>query len=651
MDITNAGQGTMNRQRDFMAGARGPRDGSAPSGARGLVNDGHTNDTGARDARHRDLWSGYLNHRAPGSRLRFSMGPSLQIPHLLPRRISRAEQRKNDAAAEHAPEVYRATHPDDAAPEAFWYPGLIPSPGEEGTSPTPGEAEAGLREKQKGHNPRRAAACGGVFAHTWRRRPWAVALVLLGVLIVLGSVETCVYVVLTYKKNQGSSDAGGGGMRDEGGTRRPPDNSGSVDADPWPGSACRGKICPQILAAALLSPAAGDPAAAPKVLHVFARGSEGRLLRRSMTPAAAYTASAGPGAWVEADWQAMGGPEGSSALFRSQPAAAAWRSAGGDQRVGVFAVSASGEAAAATWLALDSGSGTWSSWARFGGPVAGPLVACTGHDGEKGERADVFALATGAQGFLHSHTTTTNDSATSMADWDQKLSRGYASSASPAVVCRRRRRPGRAPPYELLYQHKTAVYRTSLAAQNGSWSAPSTVHPANFVEEPVAVAVGDDGDDDDDDDGRLMFFGLGVNGQVWTSNWTSTGGWEHLRSIGGAGFKSVPVVINTGSTIEIVALGSNDRLQHRSLKNGQWSDAPVEAGGWEDLAVHGHSAPQAVYIGGPDCLVALMVVGRGRQLNLTVFAIPDDGVWSRRAVWKSAGGNFSTSFMEFRGAD
>ncbi|EJT78928.1 hypothetical protein GGTG_04020 [Gaeumannomyces tritici R3-111a-1] len=565
MDITNAGQGTMNRQRDFMAGARGPRDGSTPSGAGGLANDGHTNDTGARDARHRDLWSGYLNHRAPGSRPRSSMGPSLQIPHLLSCPINRVEERKNDAAAEHAPEVYRATHPDDTAPEAF-------------CGPLPAAAPSLTR--------------GG----------------------------------------------GGGGRRDEGGTRSP-DNSGAVDADPRPGSACSGKICPQILATALPSPAAGDPAAAPKVLHVFARGSEGSLLRRSMTPAAAYTASDGPGARVEADWQAMGGPEGSSALFRSQPAAAAWRSAGGDQHVGVFAVSASGEAAATTWLASDSGSGTWSSWARFGGPVAGPLVACTGHDGEKGERADAFALATGAQGSLYSHTTATNDSATSMADWDQKLSRGYASSTSPAVVCRRRR-PGRAPPYELLYQHKTAV--------TASWSAPSTVHPANFVEEPVAMAVADDGDDDG---GRLMFFGISVNGQVWTSNWTSTGGWEHLRSIGDAGFQSVPVVINTGSTIEIVALGSNDRLQHRSLKNGQWSDAPVEAGGWEDLAVHGHGALQAVYIGGPDRLVALVVVGRGRQLNLTVFAIPDDGVWSRRAVWKSAGGNFSTSFMELRGAD
>ncbi|KAL8381341.1 hypothetical protein RB595_005551 [Gaeumannomyces hyphopodioides] len=212
------------------------------------------------------------------------------------------------------------------------------------------------------------------------------------------------------------------------------------------------------------------------------------------------------------------------------------------------------------------------------------------------------------------------------------------------VLDARRRLP---PPYDVLYQHKTAVYRTSFAVQNETWSPPATVHPANFAADLVAVAVG--GDDDDDD--RLAFFGLGVNGQVWTSNWTSPAGWGNARSIGGFGFQSVPVVINTGSTIEVVALGSDDRLKHRSLKGGQWSDAPGEAGGWEDLAVQGHSAPQAVYIGGPDRLVALMVVGRGRQLNLTVFSIPDDGVWSRRAVWRSAGGNFSTSFMDARGAD
>ncbi|KLU81351.1 hypothetical protein MAPG_00441 [Magnaporthiopsis poae ATCC 64411] len=195
-----------------------------------------------------------------------------------------------------------------------------------------------------------------------------------------------------------------------------------------------------------------------------------------------------------------------------------------------------------------------------------------------------------------------------MSSWDQSLSHGYPSSTVPAVVCRQSAQD-QTPLYDLLYAHKTAVYQTSLAA---------TVQPANFAADPVAVAARDD---------QLAFFGLGVNGQIWTSNWTEATGWNNIRSIG--------------------ELGSDDRLKHRRLKDGQWSDAPGEAGGWEDLAVYGHSAPQAVYVGGPARLMALMVVGRGRQLNLTtVFPLSDDGLWAPRAIWRSAGGNFSMSFME-----
>ncbi|KLU81350.1 hypothetical protein MAPG_00440, partial [Magnaporthiopsis poae ATCC 64411] len=206
----------MNRQSGAAVEARSldepevnasPADQLVFGGGAGPIDYGNTNGDSATGEDHqRDPWSRGWNHPTPESRPLAVMGLSLQIPHL-PRRINRAEEHENDAAAQNAPEVYN-THRDSSAPEAFWYPGLILSPsGEKETSPAAAEAETQPGSRKKGRW--RIAPCSSL-ASRWRRRPWAVILVLLGISIVVGSVVTCIYVVLMNKAAQESGGGGGG---------------------------------------------------------------------------------------------------------------------------------------------------------------------------------------------------------------------------------------------------------------------------------------------------------------------------------------------------------------------------------------------------------------------------------------------------------
>lgn len=230
------------------------------------------------------------------------------------------------------------------------------------------------------------------------------------------------------------------------------------------------------------------------------------MLRRSMDPAAfpvSRSSFSGQGGWVEADWQPMGGPEGSSALFKSQSAATPPQHGNGDQHIGVFAVSPSGDAAAAwppwgpTTMTTTTGRpGTWSSWTKFRERMAGPRAVCTGRGGDREERAGIcrltylcpsgpskrrilttanatlVALPPSAQSFLHAQTPTTGGSSIpKMSTWDQSFSHGCPSSTVPAVICRQSG-PDRTPLYDLLYAYKTAVCQTSFfTAQNSSNSS------------------------------------------------------------------------------------------------------------------------------------------------------------------------------------
>jgi hypothetical protein len=121
--------------------------------------------------------------------------------------------------------------------------------------------------------------------------------------------------------------------------------------------------------------------------------------------------------------------------------------------------------------------------------------------------------------------------------------------------------------------------------------------------------------------------------------WTKDGGYTALEDAGGS-FQSVPsvAVTGSGSRVDVVALGTNDRLQHRVLQGLKWASE------WEDLDVFGNSAPLLVNITNtqPE-KVGVFVVGFNGEVNQTTWSASSELSW-RSLVWKGMGGNMTTEF-------
>ncbi|KAK3944360.1 hypothetical protein QBC46DRAFT_442122 [Diplogelasinospora grovesii] len=136
-------------------------------------------------------------------------------------------------------------------------------------------------------------------------------------------------------------------------------------------------------------------------------------------------------------------------------------------------------------------------------------------------------------------------------------------------------------------------YRT--VSGEGEWDAGCTTLPLGhgaFTSQPSAISWSPD---------RLNMFAVGpapkddvlaVGLKPNSAAWTLANGAAQLKSLGGS-FESVPsaivtlppssssfsIVNNTAVRIDVVALGTDDLIEHRVLSGSKWGND------WEDLAV------------------------------------------------------------------
>lgn len=262
------------------------------------------------------------------------------------------------------------------------------------------------------------------------------------------------------------------------------------------------------------------------------------------------------------------------------------------------------------------------TWEVLGGPLSAPVSTCSVF----GSRPDLWSSTDDdiKHNFGAGEKYDAKWNVASDGQWTTDYFFDTKITSRPGVLCR-----------SSVYFHDLVVYGTDGAVRHAQFSdktgwTPASNRGGKMVGEPVVVEVNGE---------RIDFFGIGEDKHMYHFTWTSDGGYTPLEDAGGS-FQSVPSVAVTGagSRVDVVALGTNDRLQHRVLKGLTW------ASDWEDLGVFGNSAPLLVNITKtqPE-KVGVFVVGERGEMNQTTWSASSNLSW-KDLVWKGMGGNMTTEF-------
>ena len=373
-------------------------------------------------------------------------------------------------------------------------------------------------------------------------------------------------------------------------------------------------MCPQILAAATLGGASDDPSAIE--LLVFGRGIDNAIWYTS-----AAVADVAPSWPSNRTWESLGGGP-----FLGQPAALTWFDG---ERVSVVATSDPGhEVRMITFSGANMSTMVLDGWEDMGGPTASPLALCL----VKGRRLDLWSAigeTVSHNFFVGNETYDAFWAPDESGEWQGSIDFNTVLTARPGVLCR-----------PATFFHDLVIYGADNQVRHATYSddkgwTPVSNRGGKFAGEPVVVAVGPD---------RFDFFGVGEkDSALYHFTWTTSGGYTALENVGGS-FESVPSVVVTGSSaaprLDVVALGTNDRLQHRTMVGTEW------AMDWEDLGVFGNSAPMLVNISSTQPQrVAVFVIGDDGQVNQTMWQVSEEPSW-QGLEWTTMGGNLTTSFYQ-----
>ena len=185
----------------------------------------------------------------------------------------------------------------------------------------------------------------------------------------------------------------------------------------------------------------------------------------------------------------------------------------------------------------------------------------------------------------------------------------------------------------------TARWRT-YSNRTGNWSDWEDIKGTRFVGDPVTVAVGND---------RWDFFGIEAESKVLQhASWTATNrGMSRLEPVGSLALESVPSVLvaamGSEERIDVVALGSDDRIMHQCLVGTSWNQD------WEQVGAFGNSAPVVTNFRREDgtdstALLVLDVEGRMSYANWTTTA---SKTWDYKSIeWINIWGNLTTDYMQ-----
>lgn len=348
-------------------------------------------------------------------------------------------------------------------------------------------------------------------------------------------------------------------------------------------SACRGKVCPSMLTIA--QEPSGDS------IHFFARGTDAKLWYREATP---YR-------W-NSEWTSLGG----TVNFVSSPIAVS-RQKG---RVDLFGVIRD-----KTMRTKSYQNGAWDAqWANMGGEFTSSPASCSSGPG----RLDLWAVNSSS---LLQHKWYDNGKWNPSLDGEWQHLPGHISSNPVAVS-------GAVGRFDLaVYTKDNSPFRVSWRHHvNGVSSAwqPQPPKSGLLVGDPALVALSAD---------RTDFLGIGHDNAMYWQSWTRQNNYTDLKSLGSS-FQSVAGLLATGGNrIDVVAVGTDDKLKHNSLIRDTW-------GNWEDLGGYFNSAPLVMRQGDFVSVFGLGPDGSMIHGNWS-FPAGDERSWGEGS-WFSDGGTFAT---------
>ncbi|KAK0616948.1 hypothetical protein B0T14DRAFT_524065 [Immersiella caudata] len=373
-------------------------------------------------------------------------------------------------------------------------------------------------------------------------------------------------------------------------------------------------------------------AAADSSLFIFARGLDDDIWYRALS--GATSTWAGPwGKWVRMREK-----------FSGPPTAIDWAPRG-STRIHVFAPRQNNY----NVLAAGYENGTLpGSWENLGESIAGMVSLCKMPAGfvnagaDPAERIDQWVINRESRGIFHNFWNNVIggfQEPSVYSDWESSPS-VQPSASSLAAICRKDD-----PVHTLLmYADKTDSVRfRHYTGSSRAWNSWVDIG-GEFKGDPVLVPVNET---------YFTFFGIHLDGDIVTFNWTNATGLGFrpaLSSLGG-NFTSMPsaVVSNTNPLrVDVVALGLNGNYQHKTFQNGRWM------ANWEDLGVSGGSAPLLYkFEAGPDAGVGepqnrtvMAAIGEDNQLRFAAWDTSTTSPWKELlGSWTSAGGNLTTKSM------
>ncbi|KAK4168104.1 hypothetical protein QBC43DRAFT_310854 [Cladorrhinum sp. PSN259] len=458
----------------------------------------------------------------------------------------------------------------------------------------------------------------------WRRKRW---LFLLIAAIALAITAIVVGVVVGTRKSSSTSTT------NPTPDTTPPNTTPSNTATTYPPSACRDTICPQILSSAILN---------HTTLFLFARGIDNSIYYTT-APLNSKTASLDFAPWSSIP---------SSNPFLTQPSALTWANS---SKVSVLAGSDPDRVVKLKTFSLSSPSSiSEEPWKDLGLLSQSAISTCTVNS----SRPDFWSTSdtTVAHNYLLPDSSNPEDeqerfyAESSSQIWQGTTTFGLNTildpSSKPGIVCR-----------QAPYFHDLVVLDVDGAARHSTYGSTGWVDATNkggkFGGDPTLVQLGNWG---------FEFYGISRDSQeMWHFRWTKSSGYTSLEKLGeNKKFESVPGVVVTGESgiasqnldevrVDLVALGNNDRLWHRSSKGGKVNNNnnnkldDDKEGLWENLDVYGNSAPLVVDIEDGK-RVGIFVVGVDGQVNHTVWTVSEEEKSWKGLIWKSIGGNMTAAF-------
>jgi len=136
---------------------------------------------------------------------------------------------------------------------------------------------------------------------------------------------------------------------------------------------------------------------------------------------------------------------------------------------------------------------------------------------------------------------------------------------------------------------------------------------------------------------EVNYFGVGEDGTMWVTSWTSAGGYKEPVSLLGGGFLSSPTAVATESMsrLDVLAIGSDTRLRHLSRLHGLWGTQ------WEDLGGVFNSAPKVIVLNSTS--VGVFGVGPNGTIIHSTFNLGTGYLWGA-GQWYSDGGSMTSKW-------